>query len=73
MCFVKEKYEIAKKLHRQFSHPSGKKLCDLVIDAGVRDAEFIKILKELPHSCEICLRYKKAQPRPVVGFIRILF
>ena len=76
VCFVKEieskstpeKYEIAKKLHRQFSHPSGKKLCDLVIDAGVRDAEFIKILKELPHSCEICLRYKKAQPRPVVGF-----
>ena len=63
-----EKLKIAKKLHRQFSHPSGKKLCDLVIDAGVKDAEFIKILQELPHTCEICLRYKKADPRPIVGF-----
>ena len=37
-----EKIKIATKLHRQFSHPHSKKLCDLVKNAGIR--EFIKIL-----------------------------
>ena len=26
------------------------------------------MLEEIPSSCETCLRYKKVQPRPVVGF-----
>lgn len=63
-----EKIKIATKLHRQFSHPSSKKLCDLVRNSGMRDSEFIKILQELPNSCEICMRYKRAKPRPIVGF-----
>ena len=39
-----EKIKIAIELHRQFSHPSSKKLCDFVKNAGVTDPEFIKIL-----------------------------
>ena len=63
-----EKIKIATKLHRQFSHPSSKKLCDLVKNAGVTDPEFIKILQTLPSSCEVCIHYKKTEPKPIIGF-----
>ena len=62
-----EKIKIATKLHRQFSHPSSKKLCDLVKNAGVTDPEFMKILQRLPNSCELCIRYKKTEPKHMVG------
>ena len=54
-----EKFKIATKLHKQFSHPSAKKLCDLVKSAGLKDAEFIDILMKLPLTCQTCIRYKK--------------
>ena len=63
-----EKIKIATELHRQFSHPGNKKLCDLVKNAGIRDLEFIKILLVLPNSCEVWIRYKKTESRPIVGF-----
>ena len=63
-----EKIKIATKLHRQFYHPNSKKLCNLVKNAGVTDPEFIKILQTLPSSCEVCIRYKKTEPKPIVGF-----
>ena len=63
-----EKLKIAAKLHKQFSHPSAKRLCDLVKSAGLKDAEFIDILMKLPLTCQTCIRYKKPAPRPVVGF-----
>ena len=63
-----EKLKIATKLHKQFSHPIGKKLKDLAKNAGVTDQEFFIMLEEIPSSCETCLRYKKVQPRSVVGF-----
>ena len=62
-----KKLKIATKLHRQFSHPSSKKLCDLVKNAGVTDPKFIKILPTPPNSCELCIRYKKTEPKPIVG------
>ena len=62
-----KKIKIATKLHRQFSHPSSKKLCDLVKNAVVTDPEFIKILQTLPNSCELCIRDKKTEPKPIVG------
>ena len=42
-------------------------MCDLVKNAGVTDPEFIKILQTLPNSCELCIRYKKTEPKPIVG------
>ena len=62
-----EKYKIAQKLHKQFSHPSSEKMCSLVRNSGVNDKQMLDILKEVPGNCEICVRYKKNQPRPVVG------
>ena len=45
-----------------------KKSCDLVKNTGIRDPEFIKILQVLPKFCEVCICYKKTEPRPTVGF-----
>ena len=56
-----EKIKIATKLHRQFSHPSIKKLCDLVKNAGIRDLEVIKILQVLLNFCIVCICYKKTE------------
>ena len=61
-----EKLKIVTKLHKQFSHPTGKKLKDLGKNAGVTDQEFLTKLEVIPSSCETCFRYKKVQPRPVV-------
>ena len=30
------------------------------------DSEFVKILQTLPNSCELCIRYKKIEPKPIV-------
>ena len=68
VLFIKsEKIKIATNLHWQFSHPSSKKFRVLVKNAR-RDPEFIKILQVLPNSCEVCIHYKKTEPRPIVGF-----
>ena len=39
----------------------------LLKDACIDDKETYEILENIISSCEICLRYKKAPPRPVVG------
>ena len=62
-----QKLKIAWKLHKQFSHPSGKKMVGLAKSAKIKDKEFLKMLEELPDLCEVCLRYKKTPPRPIVG------
>ena len=63
-----EKGKIAKKLHQQFSHPSSEKLLSLVRSAGIMDKELLGLIKDQNNKCDICIRYKKAEPRPIVGF-----
>ena len=63
-----EKKKICLKLHRQFSHPSYEKMSCLIKDAGIEDQDFLKICREITSSCEICCKYKRTKPRPVVGF-----
>ena len=43
-------------------------MCDLVKNAGVTDPEFIKILQILSSSSDVCIRHKKTEPKPIVGF-----
>ena len=56
------------KTATKFSHPTSKKLCNLVEIAGMKYVEFLKILQELPNSCEICLKFKRTEPRSIVEF-----
>lgn len=63
-----DKKKIAAKLHAQFSHPTPKRLLQLIKSAGLgNDAELVKCIKDVSDDCKICLEYKKPGPRPVVG------
>ena len=62
-----EKMKIAKKLHRQFSHANNKRLKTLLHDAGINDDELFQIIDEVTQGCESCIKYKRGNPRPVVG------
>ena len=41
--------------------------CVTVKNSGSVTPAFIKILQTLPNSCELCIRYKKTEPKPIVG------
>ena len=63
----KEKEKIVTKLHKQFAHPSKKRLKSLLVDAGIYDKECEEILKKLSANCHICLEFSKTPARPVVS------
>ena len=65
---TRDKKAIAKKLHTQFCHPSARRLTKFVESSGAEDKELIRAIEEVSKSCDICKRYKKTIPRPVVTF-----
>lgn len=65
-----EKVSIAKKLHKQFAHPAGKRLVKLLNDAGVEDKILSGAILKLDQDCEICVKYRKASLKPAVCFPR---
>ena len=64
---TKEKTEAIKKLHRQFGHPSEKRLKDLLKNANVQDKEVFDILSKVVDDCDLCIRHKKTPSRPAVS------
>ena len=62
------KHKIATKLHRQFAHPKPDKLITLLRNAGSDDDELFNVIKGLERSCGECIRYRRSNPRLVVGF-----
>ena len=63
----KEKQKIACKLHRQFSHQNSTKIIALLEDSGINDRELESHIRKLDETCEICIKYKRRKPRPIVG------
>ena len=63
-----ERLQIAKKIHKQFGNPKSYKLKSLYSDAGVVDKKFLNMFDTIEDECDICIRYKKAPLRPIVGF-----
>ena len=63
-----EKYNVALKLHRQFSHPHSERLLSLLQDFEINDEELKSHIKDLDEKCDICIKYKKTKLQPVVGF-----
>ena len=61
--------KIAEKLHRQFCHCSAEKLIRLVKTSGLwkNDKELIKEIEEITKTCQICKRFKKSPPVPIVS------
>jgi hypothetical protein len=56
------------KLHRQFGHATSERLGNLLKSSGSCNAEILALLSSVVENCDICLKYKRAVPRPVVGF-----
>ena len=63
----KEKEKVIKKLHRQFGHPSEKSLKDILKNADAYDEECGKIIQSIHKTCEVCKRYTKTPPKPIVS------
>ena len=63
----KDRYKTLVKLHRQFALPPLKKLKSLLQNAGLWRNEYVDLLEEINKSCDLCKRYAKTPPRPVVG------
>ena len=62
--------QIASKLHRQFAHPCKEKLLQLVKHAGSpwsNNTTLLDAISSVSAECDICIRYQKSPPRPVVG------
>ena len=64
----KEIMDLAKKLHRQFAHPTSKKLKSLIDDAEVNNVILNKCIDEVSEKCDTCIKYKRPKRRPVVAF-----
>ena len=76
---VKDNYNVALKLHRQFPHPAQEKLLKLINNArhplSINNAghplstnnELKEKIKEVSNTCTTCKLYKKTLPRPAVG------
>ena len=55
------------KLHRQFSHCTANQMKMLLKNAGFEQEKYFNMIDEITENCELCLKYKKVKPRPVVG------
>ena len=64
----KDKAAIARKLHTQFSHPTPKRLNKLIETSGIQDEELKREIQNVSNECDICKRYRKTLPKPVVSF-----
>ena len=64
-----EKKKKAMKLHQQFAHSSKERLLKLIENSkGFKEDDDLKdLIHEVSDECEICERFKKPNPRPVVG------
>ncbi|XP_071118367.1 uncharacterized protein [Haliotis cracherodii] len=62
-----EKKKKILKLHRQFAHPSSRRLLMLLEDAGIKDDTNQALVDEVAQECDVCLKFKKTPARPVVS------
>lgn len=55
------------KLHRQFAHPSSKKLVALLKEAKNWKEEYYGTLSDIDQKCEICKIFARTPSRPMVA------
>ena len=64
---IDEKMKIASKLHLQFAHAYCEKIVNLLKDAGCNDADLFNCVRDVPKSCETCIKHQPKQLHSVVG------
>ena len=55
------------KIHKQFGHASTVNIKKHINNAGLLDKGLNEIIENVVQSCDTCIRFKRAPPRPVVG------
>ena len=59
--------DVIRKLHKQFAHPSARRLKALLRDAGGYTEGHMKCVDKVTENCDVCRRYKKTPARPAVS------
>ena len=62
-----EKRKVAENLQKQFGHSSTSKTLKLAKTSGIKNNKRFELINEIGEDCSICLKYKKAPLKPVVG------
>ena len=62
---TEEKNKDLLKLHRQYAHPSVRRLKLLLKDANFEDKESFKLIEEITDNCDLCKKYRRTPSRPV--------
>ena len=57
---------VAVKLHKQFAHPTARKLVQIIQNAGIKNKNLEKEVENISENCITCLKYKQPFHRPVV-------
>ena len=65
-----KKKKISVKLHRQFVYPSSDKLIGLLKESDANGEGLNDIIKYINFEFDICMRYRKAKPKPIVALMR---
>ena len=46
------------KLHKQFGHPSSKRLSQLIKDGGIKFKDYVDFVDKISDECDICRKFK---------------
>ena len=66
-CSLDSPKSMVLKLHRQLAHPTSEKLTKLLKHANRTSKEYLEAVDKVTESCKICIKFKRARPRPVVS------
>ena len=55
------------KLHKQFGHPSSKRLNQLLKDAGISNEDYFIFVNSISDECDICKKYRRTPLKPIVS------
>ena len=65
---LREDRSIREKLHKQFRQTSSNNTLKLIKLSGIVNKELVDLINKIGEKCTMCLKYKKAPLKPVVGF-----
>ena len=54
------------KLHKQFGHPSCKRLNQLIKDGGLKYKDYCDFVEKISDACDICKKFRRTPSKPVV-------
>ena len=55
------------KLHKQFGHPSSKRLSQLFKDGGIKEKDYFDFVGKISDECDICKKFRRTPSKPVVS------